>query len=256
MVEAVEAVGREHGEDGSIEYVREGSGTPLVMLCGWLRTRRDFDGVWGKFTAMHDCIAIEPTRWGISKSTAGIVELMDKLDIEKTGVVGDSLGTLVALELAANYPKRVSYLVLQGTPNFPEPLKHYVWTRDETFDLKDLMEDPGMEAIFRMFDANKSGISVMRFLRRYSKIAMDTLREMISLDCFSTASGILAPTLILEGERTSEVISSWRQLVAAMKNAEVRIIPDAGHMAIIQQPGKFAEETLKFISKMEGAVGS
>ena len=51
----------------------------------------------------------------IETIAAWLDELLATLNIENTAVVGHSMGSLAALALAADYPARVSRLVLLGT---------------------------------------------------------------------------------------------------------------------------------------------
>lgn len=43
------------------------------------------------------------------------MELLDKLEIEKAGVIAYSAGGASAVQLALNYPERVSHLILIST---------------------------------------------------------------------------------------------------------------------------------------------
>jgi 2-hydroxy-6-oxonona-2,4-dienedioate hydrolase len=71
-------------------------------------------------------IALDVPGWGKSDSAtsdnydhpAAVVELMDELGIEKAALVGNSMGGMVSLALAARHPERVSHLVTMGPGSF------------------------------------------------------------------------------------------------------------------------------------------
>jgi pimeloyl-ACP methyl ester carboxylesterase len=54
------------------------------------------------------------TGYHIDEMAADVVGVMDHLQIERTQIVGSSLGAEVGLSLAANYPDRVASLVCEG----------------------------------------------------------------------------------------------------------------------------------------------
>ena len=51
----------------------------------------------------------------VEQAAASVLGLLDALDIGQAALIGHSLGSLIALEVAAQNPQRVSHLVLAGT---------------------------------------------------------------------------------------------------------------------------------------------
>src|SRR5215510_5338808 len=104
-------------DDIELAYTRHGEGTPLVLLHGY-----PLDGsIWSKVVPLleYQFDIIVPDLRGFGESTtmdtpytmdtfaSDIAELLDHLGIQKTVIVGHSMGGYVALAFARLYTERV-----------------------------------------------------------------------------------------------------------------------------------------------------
>ena len=118
---------REIATNGTTLHVRiGGKGPPVVMLHGYGET----GDMWGPLAADlardHQVIAPDLRGMGLSaRATAGfdkmnqgrdVAGVMDALGIERADVVAHDIGNMVAFAFAAQYPKRVTRLVLMDAP--------------------------------------------------------------------------------------------------------------------------------------------
>jgi len=118
--------------DIEINYQVQGAGDPVVLLGGlgadmflWFRQIPElsksfqviaFDSRGAGESGKPD----EP--YSIEMFAADTVGLLDHLGIGRAHIVGASLGSLIALELALSYPDRINRLVLvASTPKRPRP---------------------------------------------------------------------------------------------------------------------------------------
>jgi pimeloyl-ACP methyl ester carboxylesterase len=113
-----------------IHYVREGQGTPLLLLHGW----PEFWYVWRKCipTLARDFDVIAPDLRGFgdtekpstgpsADATAGVhaedmLALMDALDLERAGIVSHDVGAYVAQGLARQHSERLRGLFFFNCP--------------------------------------------------------------------------------------------------------------------------------------------
>ena len=113
-----------------VHYVSEGVGPPIVLLHGANSTHREFTSSIGPLLGRaHRVIAID--RPGYGESTRGaanahptkqveiIHNLLDKLGIQSSVIVGHSLGGAVALAYALEFPEKTAGLVLIGGVAYP-----------------------------------------------------------------------------------------------------------------------------------------
>ena len=107
-----------------VHYVRQGSGTPLVLLHGW----PEFWYVWrkniGPLAGRFDVLAPDLRGFGESEKPGlpdppgrllddlvdDLLGLADVLGLEEFGIVSHDVGSFVAQRFAARYPERVSGL--------------------------------------------------------------------------------------------------------------------------------------------------
>jgi len=110
-----------------LHYVMRGEGPPIVLLHGNTVTHADFtaSGVMDRLARNHRVIAFDRPGYGFSSrprdrfwtpaaQAALFNTALERLDVKKPVVVGHSMGTLIALSMALDFPSNVSGLVLIG----------------------------------------------------------------------------------------------------------------------------------------------
>ena len=107
---------------GELSALAAGSGRPLVMLHGLGATKAEFLPMLPWLAPTHRVIAIDLPGFGDSSKPLGasynakffarsVIALLDELGLERTDLLGHSMGGRVALEVAAHAPERVDRLV-------------------------------------------------------------------------------------------------------------------------------------------------
>ena len=109
--------------DSAPKDIDGSGGTPLVLLHGWLDSRRSWDLVVEHLAAERRVVAVTFRGWGdaanegtysIDACAEDVVALLDSMSIKSAVLAGHSMGTLVATAVAARAPDRVAALVLAG----------------------------------------------------------------------------------------------------------------------------------------------
>lgn len=106
------------------DYPGRGDRPPLLMLHGLTRNCRDFEelapryaGQWRVLApdfrgrGLSDCDA-DPGNYAPGVYAADIIQLLDRLDIDRAIFIGTSLGGLVTMAVAALAPQRIAAAVL------------------------------------------------------------------------------------------------------------------------------------------------
>lgn len=87
-------------------------------------------------------------------------------------------------------------------------------------------------------------------LRRAGKAAILTgLADLARLDLRARLGEISVPTLVLNGAEDKANLPPAEELAAAIPGAELRVIPAAGHIWNLQQPGLFTDTISEFIDE-------
>ena len=115
----------ERNSDVRLNYRDKGDGPPVLMIHGVGSDLESWDGVLDDLSPDRRYIRFDLRGHGNShrtKTLCGLrdfaddaIALLDHLKIEKSTVVGFSLGGLIAQALALYYPNRVEHLVLIST---------------------------------------------------------------------------------------------------------------------------------------------
>jgi pimeloyl-ACP methyl ester carboxylesterase len=116
-----------------LHYVMRGEGPPVVLLHGNAVTQADFQasGLMDQLARRHQVIAFDRPGFGHSSrprdrlwTPTAQAELLHRaltgLGIRRPVVVGHSMGTMVALAMALDYPDEVAGLVLIGGYYYPK----------------------------------------------------------------------------------------------------------------------------------------
>src|SRR5215212_5041957 len=112
--------------DINIAYKMFGQGKPILLISGTSQTKDAWEPtLLSQLAATNHTVIVFDNR-GMGETTVGTkpfsieqfandtAGLLDTLQIEKADVLGASLGSFVAQELALNYPQRVERLVLSA----------------------------------------------------------------------------------------------------------------------------------------------
>ena len=143
---------------------------------------------------------------------------------EKLNLVGLSLGGILAIDYAVEYPQKVNSIILSGTPyELPKKLLRF-----QNFVFK-LIPKKNFENI---------GISKKNFIELSNSLAELNIKFKVSK--------IQCNTLIICGEKDTLNMESARQLNSNIKNSKIKVIQGAGHEINIDTPEEFANTIKEF----------
>lgn len=180
-----------------------------------------------------------------------LLDWMDAIGISQAALAGHSMGGAIALHMAISHPDRLTRLALISTAAKLEvsPGLLELTSSPETFD----------EAIKTILQYSFSSHTPERLRRlaeaRMADVAWDTLHNDFlacqKFDLTSQLHKIQMATLVVCGEQdTMTPVRYSTQLASGIRGARLEIIPDSGHMAMLEHPGIVAnlfENFFKFV---------
>lgn len=118
--------------DVTIRYRDLGTGDPIVFIHGYAATLETLVATANALPGEHRKVALDVRGFGKStkfgsadkfgqKMVDDVIALMDALNIQRAHLVGHSMGALIAANVAARYPARVSTAALVAGPFWGEP---------------------------------------------------------------------------------------------------------------------------------------
>ncbi|PKL63891.1 MAG: alpha/beta hydrolase [Methanomicrobiales archaeon HGW-Methanomicrobiales-3] len=254
----------------TIAYKEIGSGYPLVLINGFASTMDTWNPPVLEELARHFRVIIFDNRgtgystasgtpFSMSLFAADTLALMDALGIARAHILGHSMGTCVAQELALFHPDRVSRLILvSGTCGGEQMIR---------------MEQPVWETL-----SDKSGTGIDLANRMFSVLFPETwlethdpwqycpevhettseesaAREAEALFSWSGSYDrlphIRSPVLVITG--TEDVVippANSRTLADRITGARLVEIPGAGHGLMYQCPGEFLVVVREFLKNV------
>ncbi len=176
-------------------------------------------------------------------------------------VAGISLGGVVALQLALDFPQMVQRLVLINTFACLRPKRFdeasYLLGRFVVANLrgkeyqaetvaKRLFPQPEQEGLRREL--------VQRILQADERVYRQAMQSLALFDARKRLHEIKMPTLIISGENDTTVpLPNQMELVNGIAGAEHVVIPDAGHAVIADQVVRF-NQVLLILSQKPGVL--
>lgn len=254
---------------------RAGDGPPLLLLHGFTGSSATWEPHFAALGERFSIIAVDlighgrsevpadPARYRMERCVEDLVALLDALGIDRTMLLGYSLGGRVALHLTLDAPERVSRLILESaSPGIPDSAARADRVRaDEA--LADKIEREGLATFIDMWErlplfASQAQLSPEIWERqRTARLASNATGLANSLRGMGAGAmepvvdrlgEISVPTLLIAGELDGKYCALGRQMAAAIPGARLAIVSDAGHAVHLEQPDAFDRLVVDFLS--------
>ena len=248
----------------TIAYDRAGSGPALVLLHGIGATawRHQFDAFANDYTVIawyapgYGRSSDPGDDWVMADYADVLASLCDALGIERTHVLGQSWGGMLAQVFYARHPERVRSLVLSATslggraqPEEERLARLNVRLRElETMTPRE-MARARWPAVLSPDPAPAVRDEVIEMLAQIRPVGYRRAAIVASeLDTRAILPTIAVPSLVIAGEHDAVIPPVVRtRLIAEIPDAQSVTIPDAGHFAFIEQPARYNAAVQAFL---------
>jgi pimeloyl-ACP methyl ester carboxylesterase len=244
-----------------LELFERGRGAPILYLHG--------GGGIASDAAFLDLLAKErrvvaPSHPGFGKSSLPdwldsvddiahlYLELMDRLDLTQTDVVGFSIGGWLAVELATKVPERLARLVLigpvgvkTGKPDKLDIPDVFAMPRDKLDRLR--FHDPAKHATDFAALSEEDLHIVARNRETLALLTWEPYMHNPKLN--HRLHRVTAPTLFVRGASDGIVSAEYLDRYAKLvPNARIETIAEAGHLPHVEQPTATVAKVLQFLN--------
>lgn len=255
--------------DGEITHYHElGRGTPILFLHGSGTGVTAAANWWMNLPRIAEqgrCIAIDSigygqtvvapeTQYGIREWVRHAVRVLDALGIEKTWIVGNSIGGWVAMQLALDFPDRLLGIVSMGTGGAKR-------TAALAAHAKPDLSEAGIRRTLEQFVVDTSLVTDDLVRLRYRAALNDTAserlvevvaardRDRIALPLdFDALSALDIPVLLIHGTQDVVIPVSWTwELLNTIPNADAHIFSQCGHWSQIERASEFNEVVSQYL---------
>lgn len=274
------------GDDLRLHVTTSGVGDPLLLLHGFTGSTETWEPFRARFEQRHLVASVDlpghgrssspadPARYSLRRLADDIARVLDAIGLDRTAILGYSLGGRSALHFASAHGDRVTALILESaSAGISDDRLRKLRTRSDEA-LAEFIETEGITAFvdrwerLSLWETQRSLCGPVRSALREQRIRNDTIGLANSLRGAGQGadpaldhrlSGIRVPTLLIAGELDEKYGEIARRMEPAMPAARVLIVPAAGHAVHLEQPEAFATAALDFLSELasirQGARG-
>ncbi|TJY38501.1 alpha/beta hydrolase [Cohnella pontilimi] len=251
-------------------FEQKGTGIPVVLLHGYLGSRRYWHDVFPALVSQYRVIMADVRGHASSPATEGVytmeqlaedtLALLNRYEIPKAYVFGHSLSGYSTLALAEKYPDRLlGFGLIHSTP-----LADTDTAKEGRLQTAERVKTEGVAAVVdglipKLFaPANRTAMEHKVTAAKeigYSATAQGAIGCALGMRERPDRTHVLRdtklPVLLLAGEH-DEVIPPDRRFPVSGDHIKAVTLPGTGHMSMMEDPSRLADEIVAFIEKNEG----
>jgi pimeloyl-ACP methyl ester carboxylesterase len=255
--------------EGNLYYEMKGDTGPVIVFShGGFGDRRMWNAQFDEFAKEYRVLRYDHRGFGKSdppiaeySPVQDLVDLLDKLKIDRAHIVGNSMGGSLAIDFTLLHPSRVESLtvVASGPNGVSVPQEDQdrmnavfktaadqgleaaaqIWIKNPMVAVSSRL--PSTEPLLKTMIHDNASIFRMRFwpIEKMDPPAAKRLHE------------IHAPTLIVLGEKDTKLVNSIGEIaVTGIKGARKEMIPGGDHLPQMVDPAKFNSILRTFLDSL------
>jgi len=263
-----------------VDYKVQGEGEPLILIMGLTGGKDHWFFQMRSFRKHYRVITFDNRGTGNTTINTGefyniramaddTIGLMDYLNIDKAHILGMSLGSLIAQELAINYPNRVKKLILVAAYAVGEEMREISEGMRSALGLEeDYSEEEARNALNNM-DITRffTRVTALSFNKRWCRLIfvsttkiyakakrlpcqgiMGQIQASANCETLSKLHTIEAPTLVLVGAEDRIMPPHASDVIASkIPNSKLVKVEGGSHAFYIESFRRFNKEVLDFL---------
>lgn len=241
-----------------ITYDLAGAGSPVTLIHGLTGSSKVWRGQAGLLAQTHQVLTYDLRGHGESEKpadgsfsfeshTADLLALLNGLGIERTALVGWSMGVSIAIAFAVAHPERVSRLILIGgtpmlvaRPDFPyamPPEQQAALIAAASQDFNGLMKLFG-----QMMMPEEHAPELDDWLRGIahqcgSEVYVAIMQQAAPVDLRPQIAQVTAPTLVLHGALDGICpLPAGQYIAEQIPGARFEVLEGVGHAPFLTRP--------------------
>lgn len=251
--------------DVNLQYLMDGPpDAPVLVLSNSLGTTTDLwapqlPSLTKRFRVLrydtrgHGNSSIPDGEYSFTQLAADVVNLLDYLRIDRVHFCGISMGGLVGLQLALDWPDRLDKLVLCSTASRVGSAdgwasRIFAVAESGLENLAPGLVDRWLTPAFRDREPVHTRLLIDMLRRTSDHGYISNCAALRDADLTSRVNGISAPTLVISGTHDPAATPQQGQDLAAAIHGARYVELDASHISNWEQPERFTRALVDFLS--------
>ncbi|MCD9188034.1 MAG: alpha/beta hydrolase [Pyrinomonadaceae bacterium] len=249
-----------------LKYQKHGNGKPIVLIHGFPLDSKMWTDTAESLIAEGFQVILPDLRFeaniedSLANTAESIAHIIISLKLKKVIVGGLSMGGYVSFNLYRLYPELVAALILCDTNSSADSTEK----RNSRFETIDQLNEKGNQALL---DSMLENLFSKEILSKRPDIVEKVKQWIEDSDVNNNISALKAmanridhdyllnkiniPTKIIFGENDKITdLTIANKLHQNIKNSELSIIPNAGHLSNLEQPVLFNASILDFVTRI------
>jgi pimeloyl-ACP methyl ester carboxylesterase len=257
-----------------LRAARLGSGPPVILLHGYPDNLQIWWELASRLAAHYEVIAFDWPGMGYSESWSGgatpfdfsrrLHALMDTWNIEKAAIIGHDMGGQPALAFAAEYPLRISHLVVMNS--------FVIWDEKTSWEIALLRKFGWNRVLLERLPRAVFFRAIRTFLPRGYKLSSELRRDLwesfrrpeVRKFVVRMCAGyqgtlprlkqlypsIRTPSLCLWADRDKHFpLGHAKKLAEMVPGAKLEVVPHAGHWMALNLAEEVSTSILRFLGE-------
>lgn len=251
-----------------------GAGPPLLLLHGFTGSAAGWRAHAEQFAAHATVVAVDllghgesdapadPARYRMERCIEDLRSILDLLGLQRSAVLGYSMGGRVALGFTLAHSERVDRLILESASPGPPDAQARSARMESDEAVAARIEREGLPAFVRYWESLPLFASQARLPEadrqalRAARLGNNAIGLAASLRGLGVGAQrpyweqlgqIRRPTLVLVGRQDPTYVDIGRAMAGAIPGARLEIVPDAGHTVHLEQPAEFDRVVVDFL---------
>lgn len=254
-------------KDITLYYEIHGVGAPILLIHGLGSSILDWESQVSFFSKSYQVIAVDIRGHGQTDKPEGpysiqlfaedICALIRFLDLPPVHLVGHSLGGMIAFQLVLDNPEWVKSLTIINSapalifPNLSMRIRFLLrHINIKLFGMNLLSYAIAKKLFPKKEQAIQRKLIFQRWRKNDPKAYLSTLQAFNGWNVALRLNEIKCPTLIVTADDDYTPVSMKEWYTALIANAELVVIPNSGHMTIIDQAAALNEVMLRFFKRI------
>lgn len=243
-----------------------GEHTPIVFSHGIFMDRGMFAPQVERFGKDHRCIVWDERGHGLTgealepfsywDSAEDLVAVLSAAGVERAALAGMSQGGYLTLRAALAHPEVVQGLILidtqsrsedpENVPRYEQLIDH--WTTDGM--------DDELAGVLEGIILGSGFAHAEQWRAKWREFAPENVRQLFATlmnrdDVTERLGELTMPTLVVHGGQDAAVpVERAEELAARIPDAELVVIPDAGHAANLTHPDEVNPHIERFLGRL------